>query len=59
VHRDEDEAFHVLEGAVDFVCGDERFRAEAGAFVFLETGDRLETLLRPHGVETVGPPLTG
>jgi mannose-6-phosphate isomerase-like protein (cupin superfamily) len=92
VHRDEDEAFYVVEGAVDFVCGDERFRGEAGAFVFLPRGlphtflgvseaaarvlvmlvpagleeiffetdrERLEELLRAHGVEVVGPPLAG
>ncbi len=26
VHRDEDEAFYVLDGTVDLVCGKERFR---------------------------------
>ena len=35
VHQHEDEAFYILAGTVDFVCGDERFRAQAGAFVFL------------------------
>jgi quercetin dioxygenase-like cupin family protein len=35
VHREEDEAFYVLSGTVDFVCGDERFRSTAGAFVYL------------------------
>jgi mannose-6-phosphate isomerase-like protein (cupin superfamily) len=48
VHRDEDEAFYVLEGTVDFACGDERFRAEAGAFVFLPRG-------LPHTFLGVGP----
>jgi quercetin dioxygenase-like cupin family protein len=38
VHRHEDEAFYILTGTVDFVCGDERFRAHAGAFVFLPRG---------------------
>ena len=38
VHRHEHEAFYVLTGAVDFVCSDRRFRAEAGAFVFLPRG---------------------
>jgi mannose-6-phosphate isomerase-like protein (cupin superfamily) len=38
VHGQEDEAFFVLEGAVEFVCGDERFRGEAGAFAFLPRG---------------------
>jgi hypothetical protein len=27
--------------------------------IFLETGEALQTVLRAHGVETVGPPLTG
>jgi mannose-6-phosphate isomerase-like protein (cupin superfamily) len=35
VHRHEDEVFYILAGTVDFVCGDERFRAQDGAFVFL------------------------
>jgi quercetin dioxygenase-like cupin family protein len=35
LHREEDEAFYVLSGTVDFVCGDERFRSTAGAFVYL------------------------
>jgi mannose-6-phosphate isomerase-like protein (cupin superfamily) len=35
VHRDEDEAFYVLDGAIDVVCGEERFRAERGAFAYL------------------------
>jgi mannose-6-phosphate isomerase-like protein (cupin superfamily) len=38
VHRHEDEAFCILTGAVDFVRGDERFRADAGACVFLPRG---------------------
>jgi quercetin dioxygenase-like cupin family protein len=63
VHRDEDEAFYVLAGAVDLVCGGERFRAEAGAFAymprgiphtFLGIGDepaRVLVLLLPGGLE--------
>ncbi len=91
VHRNEDEAFYVLEGTVDFACGDERFRGEAGAFVFLPRGlphtflgagpgaarvlillqpagleelfletdaERVHAVLRKHGVEIVGPPLS-
>jgi quercetin dioxygenase-like cupin family protein len=38
IHRHEDEAFYILDGTVDFVCGDERFRAEQGAFVYLPRG---------------------
>jgi quercetin dioxygenase-like cupin family protein len=63
VHRDEDEAFYVLAGAVDLVCGEERFRAEAGTFAymprgiphaFLGIGDepaRVLVLLLPGGLE--------
>jgi quercetin dioxygenase-like cupin family protein len=63
VHREEDEAFYVLRGAVDFVCGDEWFRGTAGAFVylprdvphsFLGVGDepsRVLVLLVPAGLE--------
>lgn len=63
VHRDEDEALYVLAGAVDLVCGGERFRAEAGAFAymprgiahtFLGIGDepaRVLVLLLPGGLE--------
>jgi len=49
VHRDEDEAFYVLEGIVDFVCGDERFRAERGALAYLPRGI-------PHTFLGVGEP---
>jgi mannose-6-phosphate isomerase-like protein (cupin superfamily) len=38
VHRHEDEAVYVLSGAVDFVCGDQQFRAESGSFVLLPRG---------------------
>ncbi len=38
VHRREDEAFYVLSGTVDFICGEERFRAETGAFAYLPRG---------------------
>jgi quercetin dioxygenase-like cupin family protein len=63
VHRDEDEAFYVLAGAVDFLCGEERFRAEVGAFVYLPRGiphtflgvseepARVLVLLLPAGLE--------
>lgn len=65
VHRDEDEAFYVLEGTVDFVCGDDRFRGEAGAFVFLPRGlphtflgvsdstARVLVLMLPGGLEQI------
>ncbi len=63
VHRDEDEAFYILEGAVDFVCGEERFRAERGALAYLPRGlphtflgvseqaSRVLVLLMPAGLE--------
>ncbi|MBA3824733.1 MAG: cupin domain-containing protein [Ktedonobacterales bacterium] len=35
VHHAEDEAFYILEGEFTFVCGDLRWRAQAGAFIFL------------------------
>jgi len=65
VHHKEDEAFYVLEGEVTMQCGDRRFRATAGAFVFLPRdvphtfvveGDRparMLTLLTPGGGEGV------
>ena len=63
VHAREDEAFYVLSGAVAFRCGDEDFRAEAGAFVYLPRGiphaflglrqepARVLVLLLPGGLE--------
>ena len=38
VHHDEDEAFYVLEGELEIVCGQERYAAGAGAFAFLPRG---------------------
>jgi quercetin dioxygenase-like cupin family protein len=38
IHHEEDEAFYVLTGVVDFVCEGERFRAERGSFVYLPRG---------------------
>lgn len=35
VHHAEDEAFYVLEGMVTFVCGEQWWHAEPGAFVYL------------------------
>jgi mannose-6-phosphate isomerase-like protein (cupin superfamily) len=61
VHHDEHEAFYVLEGELDIVCGSERYRAGAGAFVFLPSGiahtfgvieeARVLTIAVPGGVE--------
>jgi quercetin dioxygenase-like cupin family protein len=65
VHHLEDESFYVLEGEVTMQCGENRFRAAAGAFVFLPRdiphtfvveGDRparMLTLLTPGGGEGV------
>jgi quercetin dioxygenase-like cupin family protein len=35
IHRAEDEAFYVLEGDLTFVCGEHRWHAGAGSFIFL------------------------
>jgi mannose-6-phosphate isomerase-like protein (cupin superfamily) len=63
VHHREDESFYVLEGEVTMQCGDQRFRASAGAFVFLPRDvphtfvvegnrpARMLTLLTPGGGE--------
>jgi mannose-6-phosphate isomerase-like protein (cupin superfamily) len=65
VHHREDESFYILEGEVTMQCGEQRFRATAGAFVFLPRdvphtfvveGDRparMLTLLTPGGGEGV------
>ncbi|HVL06994.1 MAG TPA: cupin domain-containing protein [Acidimicrobiales bacterium] len=38
IHESEDEAFYVLEGEVDVMCGEERWSAVGGSFVFLPRG---------------------
>ncbi len=40
VHREREEAFYVLEGALNFVLGDDRFEAGPGSFVFVPRGTR-------------------
>jgi quercetin dioxygenase-like cupin family protein len=47
VHKNEDEAFYVLEGQVAFVCGGEWLTAGPGAYVF---GPRTV----PHGFKVLG-----
>jgi len=37
-HHGEDEAFYVLEGEMSIICGDRRFNAAAGSFVFIPRG---------------------
>ena len=61
VHHDEHEAFYVLEGELDIVCGSERYRAGTGAFAFLPSGiahtfrvieeARVLTIAVPGGIE--------
>jgi quercetin dioxygenase-like cupin family protein len=53
VHRAEDEVFIVLEGEMLVECGDDRWEAAPGSFVFLPRGV-------PHGfVVTDGPDVRG
>jgi quercetin dioxygenase-like cupin family protein len=47
IHQGEDEAFFVLDGALQVVCGDDMFQVEPGGFVFLPRGI-------PHGWSVVG-----
>ena len=49
VHDREDECFYVLDGELSVRCGDQRFTAAAGSFVFLPRG-------RPHRFWTAGEP---
>ena len=63
VHHDDHEAFYLLAGSLDIVCGGERHHADAGAFAFLPRGiahafraisdqpARLLTIGVPGGVE--------
>jgi quercetin dioxygenase-like cupin family protein len=46
-HADEDEMFYVLEGELRGFCGQERWTASAGAFIFLPRDVE-------HGFEVVG-----
>ena len=46
-HEGEDEAFYVLDGELRGFCGDERWTASAGAFIFLPRDV-------VHGFEVVG-----
>lgn len=47
VHQNEDEAFYVLEGEVEFISQGQRFRGSPGAFVYLPRGI-------PHGFRALG-----
>ena len=50
-HSREDESFYVLAGTLDVECGEDRFRAGPGSFVFLPRN-------LPHAFRTVGGPAT-
>jgi mannose-6-phosphate isomerase-like protein (cupin superfamily) len=50
-HTREDESFYVLTGALDVQCGDERFHAEPGSFVFLPRNV-------PHRLRSIDGPAT-
>jgi mannose-6-phosphate isomerase-like protein (cupin superfamily) len=47
VHSRQDECFYVLEGTITVQCGEDRFEAGAGSFVFLPRGV-------PHSWDVVG-----
>ena len=50
-HTHEDESCYVLTGALDVQCGDDRFHAEPGSFVFLPRNI-------PHGLRSIDGPAT-
>jgi mannose-6-phosphate isomerase-like protein (cupin superfamily) len=50
-HSREDESFYVLTGTLDVECGEDRFRAGPGSFVFLPRN-------LPHVFRSVGGPAT-
>ena len=47
LHHEEDQAFYVLEGEHEFVCGGETFEAKPGSFVYVPRGT-------VHSFENVG-----
>jgi len=53
VHSHDDECFYVVEGTITVRCGDERFEAGPGAFVFLPRGIPHEWDVVGTGVATV------
>jgi mannose-6-phosphate isomerase-like protein (cupin superfamily) len=71
IHHDADELLFVLEGTVDFVCNNERFRTGPGGFAamprgvphafrnFENTAARMIVLLSPGGFEQVMPAMKG
>jgi mannose-6-phosphate isomerase-like protein (cupin superfamily) len=50
-HSREDESFYVLTGILEVECGEDRFRAGSGSFVFLPRN-------LPHVFRSVGGPAT-
>jgi mannose-6-phosphate isomerase-like protein (cupin superfamily) len=50
-HTREDESFYVRTGTLEVECGDDRFQAGPGSFVFLPRN-------LPHGFHSVGGPAT-
>ena len=50
-HTREDESFYVFTGVVDVECGEDRFEAGPGSFVFLPRN-------LPHAFRSVGGPVT-
>ena len=50
-HTREDESFYVFTGVVDVECGEDRFEAGPGSFVFLPRN-------LPHAFRSVGGPAT-
>lgn len=63
VHEHEDEAFFVLDGALEVMCGDEKFQVDPGGLAYLprkiphrfsvvgDTPARFLTLFSPGGLE--------
>ena len=50
-HTREDESFYVFTGVVEVECGEDRFEAGPGSFVFLPRN-------LPHAFRSVGGPMT-
>jgi len=48
-HTTEDEIFYVLQGRLDFRCGDESFEVSEGGFVFLPRGVEHGYRIRSEG----------
>jgi mannose-6-phosphate isomerase-like protein (cupin superfamily) len=53
VHRDEDEAFHLLAGSMRFRCGEEEFALAPGDFVMVPRGTPHAFRVGPEGAHTL------